>query len=97
MLGAHGYCQWGRSASRQLWPVAWRCYISPWMCGDSLVVGGVLSAPILKSTVRSSDYCGWTVVVARHHCPALGGRRRAVTIAGVDCVARRVRRCCPGL
>ena len=89
MLGARGYCRWGRSGSRRPWPVVWKWCNSPWLCGYSLVVGNVLLLLILESTVRSSENRGWTVVVVRRHCPSLGGRRRAVMIAGVACFDRR--------
>ena len=97
MLGACGSCRWGRSSSRRPWPVLWRWCTSPFMRGYSLGFGNVLLMPILESTVRSSDYCGRTVVVARRHCPALGGWRNVGAIAGVSCVDRRVWRSCPDL
>ena len=87
MLGACGSCQWVRSTSRRKLPVACRLCISPCLCGNYLGV----------SNIRSRDYRGRAVVVARCHCPDLGGRRCAVTISGVAGVACHVRHHCPSL
>ena len=51
----------------------------------------------MLGSVRSSDYHGRKVLVARRHCPDLGGQWRAATKVGVSCVARSVRHLCPSL
>ena len=69
------------------WPVALQWFVSPFWSGDYLGVVNFLLAPILEYAVRSSEYRGQTVVVARSSCSTLGGQWRVVTLAVLVCVA----------
>ena len=92
-LGACGSCQWGRSASRQPWPVAWLLFISTWRSGYSNVV---LEIPSQfwswNIACQSSGYRDRTVGGTCCQCLAFGVRRISVTISGVASVGCRVQR-----